>query len=178
MKNPIRIRTNTENSSYFDVYLYGDRKTFESDEDELMRQDDLDVMFAGPSTDLIEQKGKVYVGGRVSYRMDGKLDEVKFGTIVSTKPTPYYEIEEHLTKNRVSVHTKYVKSAEPTLEELADMYIYKFSEHNYRKYDLGAVKIREKTFMTAVESLLELSSKGMFIIMIRVAQEGWAMGHS
>lgn len=165
MKNPIRVRTNSIGDNFFDVYLYGDRRLFESDEDEIMRSDDTDIMYSGPSVELPNQLGKVEVGSRVTFREEGTLDILRYGEIVSQKTTPFYEIKENDTQNHYGVHRKYVKSAEPTFRELAEMYIQKFSENNYRKYDLGAVQIRQKTFFSAEESLLDLSSKGMFIIM-------------
>lgn len=166
MKNPIRIRTNTIGEKVYDVYLYGDRRLFECDEDELMRNEDKEIMYSGPSADLPAQLGLIKAGARVTFKLEGNLDEEKVGEIITMKTTPYYEIEEELTASRFGVHRKYIKSADPTFQELADLYIQKLSEHNYRKYDLGAVKSRQKTFMTSTESLEDLTSKGTFVIMI------------
>lgn len=165
MKNPIRVRTNQINDRFFDVYLYDDRRMFECDEDELMRSDDIDVMYSGASAHLTNQVGKLEIDTRVTFKEEGSIDTLRHGKIVSFKTTPFIEIEEDDTKYRYGIHRKYVKSTEPTFKELAEMYVQKLGKYQYRKYDLGAVKIRQTTFLSAEESLVDLSSKGMFIIM-------------
>jgi hypothetical protein len=168
MKNPIRVRTNSIGEKFFDVYLYGDRRMFEMDEDEILRNEDVDVMYSGPSADLPAQIGKIEEGTRVTFVIEGDLGTTRFGKVKNIKTTPFYEIKEDETGSQYPVHRKYVKSTEPRFTELAEMYIQKLSPNNYRKYDLGAVKSRQATFVSATDSLADLASKGMFIIMTMV----------
>lgn len=165
MKNPIRVRTNQVNDRFFDVYLYNDRRMFQDDEDEIMRDEDVDIMYSGPSAHLPQQLGKIDVGSKVTFREEGTPDKLRHGKVVSFKTTPFIEVEEDETGYRYGVHRKYIKSADPTFKELSELYIQRLGKYQFRKYDLGAVKIKAKTFMTAEESLADLSSKGMYIIM-------------
>lgn len=165
MKNPIRVRTNQMNDRFFDIYLYNDRRLFQDDEDETMRNEDVDIMYSGLSSNLSNQVGKLEEGTRVTFREEGSIDTLRHGKVISFKTTPFVEIEEDDTKYRYGIHKKYIKSTEPTFRELAEMYIQKLGKYQFRKYDLGAVKIREKTFLTAEESLADLASKGEYIIM-------------
>lgn len=165
MKNPIRIRTNTIGEKVYDVYLYGDRRMFECDEDELQRNEDVDIIYSGASADLPAQEGVIKDGAKVTFVLENELGKTREGTIVTLKTTPFYEIKETLTENHFGVHRKYIKSADPTFREIADLFIQKLSENNFRKYDLGAVKSRQTTFMSATDSLSDLTSRGMFVIM-------------
>ena len=166
MKNPIRIRTRVMNDRFFDIYLYNDRRMFKDDEDEILRNEKMDIIYSGESSNLPNQTGVVKEGTRVTFRLEGQLDKVRRGRVVSLKTTPFFEVEEEMTKNHFGVHRKYLKSTDPTFKEIAEMYIEKLGQYQYRKYDLGAVKSRQKTFLTAEESLTDLASKGVYIIMM------------
>lgn len=171
MKNPIRIRTNTTNKHYYDVYLYQDEDIFDEDREELERDNEVVVKYAGETNQLSNQVGKLEQGTRVTFREEGSLGTERKGKIVRISNTPYYEVEEDFTKFRYGVHKKYIKSIEPTYRDLAEHFIEKFSDYNFRKYDLGAVKIEQKTFMTAEESLADLASKAEFIIMLQKSKK-------
>tara|TARA_B100001094_G_C17805240_1_gene611094 strand:- start:149 stop:661 length:513 start_codon:yes stop_codon:yes gene_type:complete len=164
MKNPLRIRTNSHSGQHFDVYLYDDKKMYESDVDEILHQDDQDILYNGPSAHLPDERGKIELDTHVSY-FDETSRETKFGTVIDIKSTPYFIIQQDKSKNRQSVHRKHVKSTSPTFSELSKMYVQKIAEHNYRKYDLGVVKIEGKTFLTAEESLADLIVKGRYVIL-------------
>jgi hypothetical protein len=164
MKNPIRLRTDSHSGQHFDIYLYDDKSIFESDVDELMHQDVTDILFSGATHDLLEQKGQIKEGTHVSFFEEG-MRVTKFGVVVEKFSTPYLLINEDKTNNHYAVHIKYVKSIQPTFSDLAKMYINKIKEHNYRKYDLGVIKLQGKTFMTAEESLADLANKARYIIM-------------
>lgn len=164
MKNPIRLRTNSHSGQHFDVYLYEDKKMFESDEDELMNQDNEDILFSGATHDLLAQDGRVDVGTKVSF-FDETQRVTKFGEVTQKLTTPHFYIKEDKTQNQYMVHHKHVQSTSPTFSDLAKLYIQKIAEHNYRKYDLGVVKIQGKTFMTAEESLADIANKARYIIM-------------
>ena len=164
MKNPIRIRTNSHSGQHFDVYLYDDEKLYLSDVDEILHQDDQDILWNGPSHLLPSENGKIQNETHVSF-FDENTRTTKFGTVVNIQSTPYFIIKEDKVNNQYSVHRKHVKSTSPTFKDLSEMYVQKIADHNYRKYDLGVIKLQGKTFMTPQESLDDLVSKGRYAIL-------------
>jgi len=164
MKNPIRLRTNSHSGQHFDIYLYDDKAIFESDVDELMHQDVSDIIFSGATHDLLEQNGKITDGTHVSFYDEG-MRETKFGTVVEKMSTPHLVIREDKTNNQFVAHRRHVQSTQPTFSDIAKMFIQKIKEYNYRKYDLGVIKLQGKTFLTAEESLADLANKARYIIM-------------
>jgi hypothetical protein len=165
MKNPIRIRTNSIERTNYDVYRYEDKIIFENDDDELRHQDDVKILYSGLSSQLDNLKGQITKETHVSF-FDENSRQTKVGRVLSTLTTPYYEIEEDITRFRYHVHTKYIKSTSLTFKDLSNLYIQKIANNKYRKYDIGVVKIQARTFLTPEESLKDLTSKGIYVIMI------------
>ena len=164
MKNPTRLRTNSHSGQHFDIYLYEDKKMFESDVDEMMHQENGDILFSGATHELLEQRGQINAGSHVSF-YDETNRVTRMGKVVEKLTTPHLVIREDKTDNQFMVHRKHVQSTQPTFSDLAKMYIQKIKDYNFRKYDLGVVKIQGKTFMSAEESLADISNKARYIIM-------------
>jgi hypothetical protein len=165
MSNLNYIETNKRDGFLYSVLLFDDKKKYQQQLTLINKAKVRQVLFSGSTQDMMNQNGEVLIGSRVRYYMEQKWSD---GEISSNSGYPYYEIKpDNLPNYRHSVHKRFVVSEVMSTQKLADTYVHMISENKWQHYELGILKMNDKSYRKSVDSLANISTKGKYIIMLK-----------